>query len=507
MLHSDEIREIARQLRVRAGSGSHLRIDSRTIQPGDVFVALKGAKTDGLSYVPVAQARGASAVLCEDRPDVFPAQSPLECFPVKDLRRCLGLIASEFYERPSEKMLGIAITGTNGKTSISHWISRLLTDCGIPCAAIGTIGCFFGKKAIPSPPLTTPDAASVQGLYYDISEIGSKAFAIEASSIGLEQGRLNGSNFRVAVFTNLTRDHLDYHKTFEAYEAAKAILFHWPTLECAISNLNDPVGVRMLKIAEERGIKTIGYGIGNTNLDQAFRKGDFESLIASDVQSDVDGMRFNVTYRESRISLKVKALGLFNVFNLLAVAATALACGVPQDKVFERLQLLEAPKGRLQMVTRDGMPLCVVDYCHTPDAIEKALDALKSVRDARQGKIWIVLGAGGDRDPGKRPMMGRVAGRLADRVVVTSDNPRTEDPLLIAQAVLGGVEDRSKARLIVDRREAIHETVCEADRRDVILIAGKGHEDYQEVMGEKHHFSDAEVTEEAFNERFVRSNQ
>lgn len=487
-------------LKVNTREGADMCIDSRKVESGDVFVALKGAKTDGLSYAGVAAARGASAMLLETRDEILPQTGHMKRLSVPELREHLGVIASDFYNNPTAKMTGIAITGTNGKTSISHWTSQMLSACGLSCAAIGTIGCFFEGKTLSAPSLTTPDAVSAQKLFHDLRQQGAQAFAIEASSIGLEQGRLSCTHFDVAVFTNLTRDHLDYHKTFEAYEAAKTILFDWPTLKCAVINLDDPVGVRLAKRTLQRGVSTIGYAIEKCN----FTEKGLKTIIARNCRAQEDGMSFDLVFEGQTETVKVKALGLFNVSNLLAVAAVALSLGMGFKTVKEILSTLVPPKGRLEMVMRAGMPLCVVDYCHTPDAIEKALEALREVSIARMGKLWICLGAGGDRDPGKRPLMGEVAARKADRVIVTSDNPRTEDPQAIAESVFSGVRDKTKAKLVLDRAKAICCAVCEADASDVILVAGKGHEDYQEVMGVKHHFSDSEACESAFNERFEK---
>ncbi len=487
-----------RWLKMRARPGSHMRIDSRDVMAGDVFVALRGAKTDALSFVPVAAARGARAVVSDVRPELN-QPCELERLEVEKLEERLGFIASDFYECPSKDLFGIAITGTNGKTSISHWCSALFTRLGMPCAAIGTIGTYFEGASVKSPPLTTPDAVSTQGLFYDLREAGAKAFAIEASSIGLVRGRLSGTCLKTAVFSNLTRDHLDYHGTEEAYAKAKAILFEWPDLEHAVINLDDAFGRQLAKRTTERGIETLGYAVEGVS-------SSYDSvepvLVAKNVQSGSAGMCFDVEWKGKTYRLEAKVLGLFNVYNLLAVALVALSAGFEPTLVFENLAELQPPAGRLQVFARPGMPLAVVDYCHTPDAIEKALSALRPSVNKRGGHLWIVFGAGGDRDHGKRPVMGAVAEKNADFVVVTSDNPRTEEPDEIAKEICEGMS--ASCPVVLDRRQAIIDTFCRADPRDVVLVAGKGHEEYQEINGIKHHFSDTETVREAANERFVR---
>lgn len=489
-------------LHARCGAGAHLRIDSRDVASGDVFVALKGEKTDGLRFVPVAAARGARAVLTEER-QVPLAPSEIEVIEVKDLRRHLGTIASDFYGNPSDTLYGTAVTGTNGKTSISHWCAALLTRLSMPCAAIGTIGTFFLGSSFKAPALTTPDAVSTQGLLYDLKEAGAKAFAIEASSIGLVQGRLSGASFKTAVFTNLTRDHLDYHKTFEAYGKAKAILFDWPDLKNAVINLDDAFGRSLAKKTCERTVTTVGYCIEGVTPEKDLTDLPVKRLVARCVRSSESGMCFEVLWDGKSYDLHARVLGLFNVYNLLAVAGVALTAGFAPEAVFENLAQLRPPAGRLQVFTRPGMPLAVVDYCHTPDAIEKALAALRPTARERGGRLWILVGAGGDRDHGKRPEMGRIAEQNADCVVVTSDNPRSENPAQIAADVCSGMKNPALV-VILNRREAIIKTFCQARPEDIILVAGKGHEDYQEIAGVKHHFSDAETVREAANERFVR---
>lgn len=470
-----------------------MTLDSRAVKPGDVFAALKGAKTDGLAWAEKAAAAGAAAVLYEPR-ETVPALA-VPSLAVPELRQQLGFIASAFYGEPSSKMTGVGITGTNGKTSISHWVSALLTHLGRPCAAIGTIGTFFKGSRFPAPALTTPDAASTQTLFKSLKTAGAEAFAIEASSIGLDQGRLSGTVFETAVFTNLTRDHLDYHGTFEAYEAAKARLFDWPGLTCAVINADDACGRRFIERTVKRGVRTIAYTVTDERAEGA------QMLAARAIRPTAAGTAFTALWQGKEYDVAVRAIGRFNVSNLLAVAGTAMSLGYEPAEVFAALGELEPPAGRLQRVASDDGPLCVVDYAHTPDALEKVLTALRETAEHRGGKLRVVFGAGGDRDHGKRPLMGETASRLADAVTVTSDNPRSEDPQSIIDMITAGC---GKARTLVtepDRRLAIEATVAAASPCDVVLVAGKGHEDYQEIQGVKHHFSDVEVVQAALAAR------
>ena len=495
--NSQRLQDVLTWLKATAARGACLRIDSRLIEPGDVFVALKGAHSDGMSYAGVVAARGASCILTEKRDQMQP--QPLAVYQFEGLAEYLGNIASAFYGNPSDRMMGVAITGTNGKTSTSHWVCALLDAMHQPCAAIGTIGCFYAGQQLPSPSLTTPDAASTQALLSTLEKKGAKAFAIEASSIGLVQGRLDGTKFHTAVFTNLTRDHLDYHGTMQDYEAAKATLFDWPRLKCAVINADDEAGLRMIEHAHRRGLRTIAYSLGTPQVPVGV-----QLLRADNIASGPAGMRFDLCFDGVVYSIAARVLGRFNISNLLAVAGVAFSLGLAPKTVCEKLETLVAPPGRLQMVQAQNAPLQVVDYAHTPDALEKALEALREIAQARNGALWVVFGAGGDRDAGKRPVMGATAARLADHVVVTSDNPRTEDPESIVRAVASGAVTARDLHVYVDRREAIVETVCMAKEHDVVLIAGKGHEDYQEINGVRHHFSDVEVAREATNERRVR---
>ena len=491
---SVELERALRWARDHASQDSRLQLDSRRVRPGDIFIALPGLSRDGRSYLGAVAAQGAAAALCEaEGSEAFPVPDGLPVLNVPGLRGSLGAFASAYYGDPSASMTGVAVTGTNGKTTTSQWIARLFSGLGRPCAVMGTIGCFFNGRSYCGVPLTTPDPVTLQGLLSDVAAGGARAFALEASSIGLEQGRLAGTAIRHALFTNLTRDHLDYHGTMEAYEQAKAGLFRWEGLQSAVINIDDPAGRRMCAVALDRGVRTIAA----TSRGGAAPAGT-ELLEARGVAIGSRGVRFRLAWDGCEHLVEAGVLGHFNVDNLLGAAGVLLAAGEKAADVIEQAQRLEPPPGRMQLVTESGAPLGVVDYCHTPDAVEKALVTLRTVAQARGGKLWALVGAGGNRDHGKRPQMGRIADALADCLVVTSDNPRDEDPAEIAAQVAAGAK---APRIILDRGDAIHQVFCSAAPADVILVAGKGHEDYQEIRGVKHHFSDAETIREALAAR------
>lgn len=481
-------------LRGLAHEGAHLELDSRRVRPGDVFVAVPGAKTDGRTFIRVAAARGAAGVLMEGE-GAAPEHHPVATLPVEGLRMRLGEIASGFYGDPSGRMIGVAVTGTNGKTTTTHWTASLFTMLGVKAAVMGTVGTTLGGLRFEAPALTTPDAVSLQGLLAELRAAGAEAFAVEASSIGLEQGRLSGTHFRTAVFTNLTRDHLDYHGTMEAYADAKALLFAWPGLKNAVINADDPEGARMAEAARANGARVWSYSIEGRVLE-----GADEVLEARAVRPTAVGTAFELRWNDRTAAVDFPQTGLFNVSNLLAATACVLAEGYAFEEVLACVSKLHAPAGRMQRVGAAHGPLVLVDYAHTPDALEKALSSLVPVARERGGRLWCVFGCGGDRDAGKRPIMGRTAAELSDVVVITSDNPRTESPdAIVRQVALGA----PKALIEVDRRTAICRAVCAAADKDVILVAGKGHEDYQEVNGVKHHFRDDEAVREGLNERRV----
>jgi UDP-N-acetylmuramoyl-L-alanyl-D-glutamate--2,6-diaminopimelate ligase len=426
---------------------------------------------------------------------------------VPGLRRLLGELASRYYGRPSESMQVVGVTGTNGKTSTAFWIAQLLSHAGTRCAVLGTVGSGFPGEVLADSALTTPDAVALQRELLRLREGGARALAMEVSSIGLDQGRVDGMHFDVAVFTNLTRDHLDYHGTMQAYEEAKALLFDWPTLTTAVLNLDDPAGRRLLGRLRKRvgagAPKIIGFTTEAGELEAGVTAGVAQVLGAGDIRIGADGIGFTLESGRSEHRIEVPLVGSFNVSNLLAAIGATVACGVELDAACRIAPLLVPPPGRMQRVRpgRSDEPLALVDYAHTPDAIEQALLALRPQAAARGGRLWIVFGAGGDRDPGKRAPMGAAAGRYADRVVITSDNPRREDPAAIVAAVAAGVPAAANVEVFVDRAEAIAHAMAMADARDVVLIAGKGHEATQDIGGVKRPFSDVEQARSALAAR------
>ena len=481
-----------------------LQLDSRRVEVGDIFVAVPGAlagSDDGRRYLSAARVRGAAAALVEA--EGFAAHDAgLPVLPVHGLRSLLGQLAARYYSLPSESLQVVGVTGTNGKTSTAFWIAQMLSRAGKRCAVLGTVGSGFPGEPLADSALTTPDAIALQREVRRLRDAGAHALAMEVSSIGLDQGRVDGMKFDVAVFTNLTRDHLDYHGTMAAYEAAKRRLLDWPTLAVAVLNLDDAAGRRLLAhLAGRAGIpQVIGYTAAAGGGDAA---GLAHLLSAHGIRAGADGLEFTLRCGADEQRIEVPLVGSFNVSNLLATIGAVLACGVDLLAACRIAPLLVPPPGRMQRVRAGGgdEPMVIVDYAHTPDAIEQALLALRPQASARGGRLWIVFGAGGDRDPGKRAPMGAAAGRQADRVVITSDNPRREDPVAIVAAVAAGAPSRSNVEVIVDRTQAIAHALAAAHARDVVLIAGKGHEATQEIAGVKRPFSDVEQARAALAAR------
>lgn len=475
-----------------------LHLDSRCLKRGDVFLAVRGKHVDGRRYLPAAAASGAAAALVDaEEWNEIAFSSTTSVLPtraVKDLRSVIGPLAAEFYRRPSEHLLSIGVTGTNGKTSSTQWIAQLLTRAGRRCAVIGTIGVGFADEPLTETSLTTPDPVSLQREVRALLDAGAQALAMEVSSIGLEQGRLNGMKIDVALFTNLTRDHLDYHGTMHRYEAAKALLFDWPTLSHAVINLDDAAGRRLIPRLTERGVDVIGYSAnaaGETRVEPPIA----HRLAARAIRATPDGLAFEVSLDGHVIPIEVPLVGQFNVENLLGVLGVMHACGIDFARAVAALPQLHPPLGRMQQVAMSAAPLAVIDYAHTPDALAKALAALRPLAEARRiqgggGRLWVVFGAGGDRDAGKRAPMGAAAAEGADVVVVTSDNPRSENAEAIASQVAAGAANARELITVVDRSRAIAHAIANAGPTDVVLIAGKGHESYQIIGAERLPFSD-----------------
>jgi UDP-N-acetylmuramoyl-L-alanyl-D-glutamate--2,6-diaminopimelate ligase len=473
-----------------------LQCDSRSLLPGDGFIAWPGAATDGRRFVADALAGGCAAVLVEQvGADAFGFADDERVLAVPGLKALAGPIASVFYGEPSADMALVAITGTNGKTSCAWWTAQLLSKLERPCAVIGTLGIGQPPKAggepntLVSTGLTTPDPVRLQASLRALSEQGVRAVALEASSIGLVEGRLNATQVRVSVFTNFTQDHLDFHGDMATYWAAKASLFDWPGLAAAVVNLDDLRGADLAARARARGLDlwTVGLEAGS----------EAPRLSAAGITVTRSGMRLTVVERDAvgavRAShpLAMPLVGRYNLANLLCVLGAVRALGLPLDDAVHACHALTPVPGRMEQVpTSEAAPMVLVDYAHTPDALEKALQALQPVAKRRGGALWVVVGCGGDRDATKRPLMAAVAEREAAHAVFTSDNPRSEEPLAILQQMQAGLQRLAQTRIEPDRAAAIALAVQGAQPADVVLIAGKGHEDYQEIRGVKRPFSD-----------------
>ncbi len=456
-----------------------LTADSRRAGPGIAFAAYPGTAHDGRAFIPQAIAAGAPAVLWEEDHFLWDPAWPVPNLAVPGLKSRIGEIAACVYGDPASRLSMIGVTGTNGKTSVTHWIAQALNFIGTPSAVIGTLGNGFTDRLSPATN-TTPDAVALQEMLARYLEQGARACAMEVSSHGLHQGRVNGCRFDIAVLTNLSRDHLDYHGSMEAYAAAKAELFAWPGLAHAVLNLDDDFGRALVQKAGRA--RVVGYG---------FERGE---VVAEAVREGREGMTLSLNTAWGRAELEAALLGRFNAFNLMAALAVLLVSGIPLERACAALAQVRPPVGRMQTLGGGERPLVVVDYAHTPDALEKVLKTLRPLAGA--GRVICVFGCGGNRDKGKRPLMGRAAAQGADLIYVTSDNPRNEDPLAIIADILHGVKTDT-ALMEPDRAQAISRAVAEADANDIVLIAGKGHEDYQEVQGQKLHFSDVDMAHDA----------
>jgi len=494
----DTVQDILADLRAMEVAVSGLAVDSRAIAPGDVFLAYPGARTDGRSFIGEAIARGACAVLWEAEGFGWNADWRVPQRAVRGLRGFAGPLAHEVYGRPTARLWTIGVTGTNGKTSCSQWIAQALTGAGRKTAVVGTlgIGLAAGGAPLAPDPNTTPDPVVLHRALKAFADAGAQAVAMEASSIGLDQGRLNGVAFDVALFTNLSRDHLEYHGDLERYAQAKMALFRMPGLAHAVLNLDDVVGVRIARALKGGAAERIGYSM---TPGAGARGGTERYLEAHDVKLSGDGIAFALVGSCGTARVASAMLGRFNVANLLGVAGVLLASGLSMDETARALGALTPIAGRMQRVGGGERPLVVVDYAHSPDALEKVLAALADVARAQGGSLVCVFGCGGERDHGKRPLMGEAVSARADFVVVTSDNPRGEDPAAIIAEILPGVS--APHAVEPDRRAAIRLAVARSRPGDVILVAGKGHEPYQEIAGRRLSFSDLAEAQAALENR------
>lgn len=485
-LHTPQ--EAARWLHARVRGALHT--DSRRVGAGDGFIAWPGAAVDGRRFVGAALAQGARACLVEAAGSAafgFDAGAPVAGYA--GLKAACGPIADAYYESPSRALSVLAVTGTNGKTSTAWWLAHALQAAGLgPCAVVGTLGIGVLPHLQPTG-LTTPDPVQLHAALRALVDRGVRACALEASSIGLAEHRLDATAIRVAIFTNFTQDHLDYHGSMAAYWQAKRALFDWPGLQAAVINLDDAHGDELARHAAARGLD-----VWTVALRRAAR------LTAEQLAWGERGLHWTVREAGAEAAVDAVQVGGYNAANLMGVLGALRALGVPLERAAAACAALPAVPGRLERIEVAGAPLALVDYAHTPDALEQVLRALRPLAERRGGALWCVFGCGGNRDPGKRPLMAAAAERLADRVVVTSDNPRHEDPRAIVDAVLAGLAQPEAALVEVDRARAIAAALAAAQPRDVVLIAGKGHEDYQEVAGERHPFSDQAVARAALTE-------
>ena len=456
--------------------------DSRQVKPGHLFLAYVGTHSDGRRFIPQAIQAGATGVIWDDRDFDWQADWQVSNVAVPGLRQQVGALAAEYFGRPSEKITMLGVTGTNGKTSVSQWVAQCLTTLGQKTAVLGTIGNGFvdETKALAESANTTPDAILLQSMLADYVQQQAKAVVMEVSSHGLEQGRVNGVAFDIAVLTNLSRDHLDYHLTMEAYAAAKQKLFDWDGLRLSILNADDVFGQSLMKQLKQNGKRYMTYGLAQADVR------------ATDLKLHELGLTMRVITPQGETVVNAPVLGRFNAYNILAVLTTLLGLDISLENAVAAIAKIKPVNGRMQQFGGRDLPLVVIDYAHTPDALEKVLTTL---REQSPTQLICVFGCGGDRDAGKRPLMGKIGSQLADQVFVTSDNPRGESPDLIIQQIIQGMD--RPYQVVADREAAIKKAVFAAKPNDIVLIAGKGHEDYQEIAGVKHPFSDALVAQAA----------
>jgi UDP-N-acetylmuramoyl-L-alanyl-D-glutamate--2,6-diaminopimelate ligase len=457
-----------------------VNIDSRKIETGHLFVAIKGTQTDGHKFIPKALELGASAVLCEDIPEEKVAG--VTYVQVESTESAVGPVATVFFGEPSKKLKLVGVTGTNGKTTIATLLYNMFRKFGHKCGLLSTVCNYIEGEAIPADH-TTPDPIELNHLLSKMVEAGCEYAFMECSSHAIAQKRIGGLDFAGGIFTNLTRDHLDYHKTFENYRDAKKAFFDGLSKDAfAITNADDKNGNVMVQNCKAK-IKT--YSTRSM--------ADFRARI---IECHFEGMYLEIDGRE----VGVQFIGKFNVSNLLAVYGAAVMLGKKPEDILLILSTLKSVAGRLEPIRSKVGVTAIVDYAHTPDALENVLNAIHEVLDGKGGQVITVCGAGGNRDKGKRPLMAQEAAKQSDRVIITSDNPRFEEPQDIINDMLEGLNAQQKKKTIsiVDRKEAIRTATMMANKGDVILIAGKGHEDYQEIKGVKHHFDDREIVREIF---------
>jgi UDP-N-acetylmuramoyl-L-alanyl-D-glutamate--2,6-diaminopimelate ligase len=503
-IHPDHL---VKHLQALVNSAARISADSRQIHPGDIFFAYSvghgNALRDGRQFIDAAFEKGAAYIVFDpvdtsNRYEHF-IDHP-QCVAVENLGELAGGFCSEWYGNPSKQLNVIGVTGTNGKTSVTQWLAKSLDSPSHRTAVLGTLGTGF-PGAVEKTGYTTPDAPKLQTQLKELLDSGAKQVAMEVSSHALDQNRIAGTTFDCAVFTNLTQDHLDYHGTMANYAQAKAKLFAWPGLQHAVINLDDAFGRELaMNLLARDAFKVWGYALNKTAF-QGFEKFGDRIQKAYLSNSSLTHSGYDATFvleGKGQVAVNVPLLGEFNLSNALAVWTTLLTQDFGIDEAGECISQLQPVIGRMELITfsknakSEGL-LAVVDYAHTPDALQKTLNALRPIAEQRGGKIWCVFGCGGDRDPGKRSQMGAVAEQFADQIVITSDNPRSEDPLQIIQMIRQGIKaPGSNVQEIPDRAAAIMAAIRHADVRDIVLVAGKGHETTQEIGDKRFDFSDQE---------------
>ena len=457
--------------------------DSRETKEGDVFVAIIGYETDGHKYIDSALKNGASAIICQEKP----ANSNIPYILVEDSRLALALTSKTIFDNPSDKMKVIAVTGTNGKTTTTYLLKHMIeTKLNVKVGLVGTNGNMIGDTFIHSE-RTTPESYELQKLFSEMYESGCEYVVMEVSSHSLVLERVAGITFETGIFTNLTQDHLDFHKTMENYAEAKSLLFS--SCKTACINADDEWSRFMIEKCE---CPTIKFSANSKSYD----------LTANDIRLYADGVKFSALYNDELSRVHLHIPGKFSVYNALGVLAAGIQIGIPFEDCCESLESATGVKGRMEVVPTDGNYTIIIDYCHTPDALENAITTLKEVS---KGRVVALFGCGGDRDRTKRPKMGKIAADLADFCIVTSDNPRTEEPEAIIQDILEGMKDNvnkyTPMKVIADRPEAIRWAIDNHEEDDVILLAGKGHEDYQIIGHTKHHMDEREIVAEHLERR------
>ena len=487
-----------------ANRSAKVSADSRQIQSGDIFFAYPvghgNALRDGRQFIDAALEAGAVAVVFDPTGSGAQYLDHPQCFAVKNLSSHVGELCAQWYEYPSKQLNIIGVTGTNGKTSITQWLAQALDQSNHRAAVLGTLGTGF-PGALKQTGYTTPDAPKLQTQLKELRDAGAKSVAMEVSSHALDQDRVGGTQFNCAVFTNLTQDHLDYHGSMTDYAEAKAKLFQQAGLEHAVINLDDTFGRELaMKLLAKDTIKVWAYALSQKAFTGFEKFGArLQRVYAKDTVLNGAGYDSLFTYEGvAANTLHIPLLGEFNVSNALAVWTVLLTQGFNSDQASKRVSQLHPVLGRMELITfnkhqkSEGL-LVVVDYAHTPDALEKTLQTLRPIAEQRSGKIWCVFGCGGDRDVGKRPQMGAVAEKLADQIIITSDNPRSEAPEAIMTMIRSGIaQENTNVQMIGDRAAAIMAAVRNADAKDIVLVAGKGHETSQEINGKKFDFSDQE---------------